>query len=138
MFFLPCQRRCNFLFVFLLHKLHEPILLPCLPSRPPARTQNLYSPLALTSPPTHPPTVAHIQSAGCKAQDVKRRKRASLGHIIKAGSTDYVPPSNMGRRNTISNSFRTTKTGNCRIRTSKTSYHWRMLRMRGKGCWSGG
>ncbi len=30
---------------FVLNKLHNPVSPPCLPSRPPARTQNLYSPL---------------------------------------------------------------------------------------------
>jgi len=54
-FFRRSKRECNFSLFFLLHKRAKPILPPCLPSHPPARTQNLYSPLALTSPPTYPP-----------------------------------------------------------------------------------
>jgi hypothetical protein len=44
--------------LFLLHKLHNPMLPPCPPPRPHARTQNLYSPFALPLAPrelkTHP------------------------------------------------------------------------------------
>ena len=36
---------------------------------------------------------------------ILRREKASLGHMISAGSTYYVPSPNMGWRNAISNSL---------------------------------
>ena len=72
-----------------------------------------------------------------KAQDVKRKRRASLGLTTGVGSIYYVPSPSMGRRNVNSNSLGKTKTGSwshCgEKRTSEASYHRRILRMKRKG-----
>jgi hypothetical protein len=72
-----------------------------------------------------------------KVQDVNRKRRASLGLTTGVGSIFSIPSPSMRRRNVTSNSLGKTKTdtwSHCgEKRTSETSYHGKILRMKRNG-----